>query len=79
MFKVMFSCKVCGLVDEEAECRYRRPDEDIIHYLQKVILPAVNLQHQLESFTCPAKNVDLKLPMPEDGSKPIGLPPDAED
>ena len=69
---IRFSCRDCGLIDAEAEVRFRRPGEDVVDYLEGPITAAVALRHQILSFCCEASSFqNLMIPVPEDGD--IGM------
>lgn len=75
MLKVLFTCDLCGLVDEPAEVRYRRDGEDVAHYVEHVIADAVQMRHQIKSWGCPAEKItQVKIPIGS-GEKGIGYPP----
>lgn len=63
-----FSCSVCGLKHEKVQVRARRsPEEDIVKWMNYVVVRTISERHQILSFTCPAIRVeDLMIPIDKD-------------
>lgn len=70
-FKCKFKC-VCGT--KEFMVRWRRPKEDIAHYMEQVIRPGLGVAHGKLSPQCKAPTCDLLLPVPEN-AEGIGMRP----
>lgn len=69
---VEFTCKVCD-INACAPTRERAADEEILAWMDVVIL-TVAQRHAALSPRCPARQVDLKIPMNKHGDDydPIG-------
>lgn len=64
---------VCTCGTLSFRVRYRRPDEDIAEWLEKVVGPAMGKAHSEMSPLCQARGADLKIPVNEGSS--IGVRP----
>lgn len=64
---VLFSCEVCGLVDEPCTVAARRKEQDVRRWTEGVLIRAVSHRHQTLKFGCPAKKITaVKVPLPAD-------------
>lgn len=74
MISLLYSCKGCGLDKAKAFVRYRRPDEDILSWMEEV-KQAVADAHSLASMgQCNYNCCDLMIPLTSESG--IGYPPD---
>lgn len=62
--EVLYSCQLCGACDERVEVRERAPDEDIAHWMEAAVVPAVATRHWADHPGCKSQHCDLKLPVP---------------
>lgn len=66
--KVRFSCEKCGLVDTEADVRERRSGEDIMHWIEEVMMVKIARRHAILSLMCEPKSLqNVKIPTSEKG------------
>jgi hypothetical protein len=65
--KVKFTCKGCGLTEQECVVAAREdPDKvDVVVYVQAVRI-AVEMHHKLLSPNCTCREVDLLIPFDKD-------------
>ena len=76
-FPIMFSCKGCGLVDCRVKVRVRYLGEEVLKWIELVVMPAVGSYHHFCSPTCHSEVCDLKIPIKRGTEKGIGEePPD---
>ncbi len=59
---IMFSCPLCGCRDVPVNVP-ERGDEDVVKWLRSSVDGYVKKAHVARSPTCPARTVDLKIPM----------------
>lgn len=85
MIAVRFSCKECGLKDIRVSVSARQEDEDVVHWVEKVMTVALCQRHALLSPSCRPKQLsDLKIPIePDDHDGWIGkqtdiVPPEGD-
>lgn len=75
MITVLFSCDGCGLADKKVEIRFRRPDEDIAHWMNHVA-GAVSRCHSAARPRCRARKMkELKIPLPPVEGLGVGMDP----
>ncbi len=74
-YSVLFSCSVCGAADGKAGVPYRKPEQDVVAYMNDVVMPAVAAAHQARAPRCLGKTVTLKIPRTNDAG--VGLAPPA--
>lgn len=66
---VRFSCHACGIRDQQVVVRPRAHGEDIVHFLEQVVTPALGETHHMLSPHCHPKRLsDVKIPAPEGGT-----------
>lgn len=73
---VLYSCILCGLRDITVHVPARMdPDaEDVVRWMEDVVLVAIGNDHHLRSPHCPTRRLqDLKIPIT--GAEWIGGPP----
>lgn len=71
---VLYSCHLCGIENVEVAVRMRKPEEDVIKWMNGVVIVRLGLDHHSRSPHCrPDKLWDVKIPVPE-GTKFIGGP-----
>lgn len=76
MITVLFSCDGCGLVDKKVEIRFRRPDEEILHWMNHV-RGAVARCHSAARPKCRSRVMkELKIPFHGDQNWGIGMDPE---
>lgn len=69
MITVLYICKTCGADKAKAFVRDRKPEEDILHWMEEV-KQAVTDAHSLHSPKCIGKTCDLMIPT--DNERGIG-------
>ena len=72
LLECMFSCHACGAKKITFRVRHRRPDEDIVAWLEGVIKPAMGAAHSNYNALCRSEHADLQIPINE-GAKGIGM------
>lgn len=70
MIQVKFSCKVCGKLEQLVDVPNRKPNEDLMFWMNEVCMQVVKAKHYIISPECTATNVDLMIPFEND--KPLG-------
>ena len=60
----------CGTIRFKA--RYRRPDEDVVKWLEGAVRPAMGEAHRAYNALCTSAECDLKLPV-EEGAHGLGM------
>lgn len=73
MIAILYSCKVCGLAEQQVDLAFRESSEDVVKWLRTRVMPAVAVDHGTRSPGCPAENVDLRIPAPA-GAQWLGGP-----
>lgn len=74
MITVLFSCSECGLVDRSVEVRFRYQNEDVIHWFEWAVTPALMTEHGLLSPLCYPKELKgVKIPHSGGKTKGIGM------
>jgi hypothetical protein len=71
MIECSATCK-CGTYSWHV--RYRKPDEDLLEWLHKIVRPAMGEAHRIHCAICTETKGDLKIPCPE-GSPGLGMKP----
>lgn len=70
---IKYSCTLCGLTDIEVLVQAREANEDIIHWTNTVMIPALCLDHAQLSPDChPTQLQNITIPM--SGVEYIGGP-----
>lgn len=75
VFGCSYSCSICGLKDAKFSVRYRRKDENILHWMEHAVQPAMGRDHSRRKPLCPSLVADVKMPV-EDGAPGIGMKTD---
>lgn len=71
---VRYSCALCGLADVEVAVRIREPEEDVIHWMEGAVIPALGRDHFNRSPECrPLTLTSVKIPVPP-GTAMVGGP-----
>lgn len=73
MIQCSFTCKACGAKDVVFDVRIRRKDEDVVHWIEQAVRPALYLAHIKRSPLCASQHADLKIPMANEQTR-IGDP-----
>lgn len=71
---VLYSCAGCGLKNTRCEVRTRRPDEDIIAWMEDAVTFTLSVNHRLHSPECRATSM-TEVMIPIDGVERIGDEP----
>lgn len=71
--QVRYSCAVCGCSLVEVGVRYRKPGEDVVSWMEDVVMEAVTNDHDRRSPDCPSEKCELQVPHPE-GQAYVGGP-----
>ena len=71
-----YMCLGCGLV-QTLQAPYRNNKEDIMQYLNNIIMPCIKRNHRERMPLCTHEHVDLKLPVPK-GTESVGMKPKQE-
>lgn len=71
-YRCMFTCRTCGKSKVPFIVRYRNRGEDIVHYVETAVKPALGIAHAKHSPLCSSMAADLMMPMP-DGTEGIGM------
>lgn len=71
--QISYKC-ACMTTEVLIDVPGRRPGEDVVTWMERIVRPWLGEDHRLRSPFCQAKAVEyLKLPLPEDGRR-IGDP-----
>lgn len=66
MMRVYFRCRVCQLKTHVDIAGRTDPNkEDVVDWVNRVAALA-SVKHSMESHHCPAKEMDIMIPMPKD-------------
>lgn len=71
--EVRYTCHRCAAKERMLEVRARREDEDVVEWVQGVVMTAVAYDHG--AFNCDSTKVDLKIHLPKDAEY-IGQAPE---
>jgi len=64
---VLYTCEACGTLDRAVTVRERRPESDVVDWVQYVAVACGNDHKQRCSYCKAERLTELKIPMP-DGS-----------
>lgn len=71
---VFYTCRACGVHQAEVKVRARRPDEDIMPWMESLTI-ALTLDHRRRSPLCAAESMDeVRVPLPSAQDARIGDP-----
>ena len=59
---VLYTCHTCGLRRVSAPVP-ARGTEDVVHWIEKVVMPLLGADHKRRSFLCRAPNLDVMIPV----------------
>lgn len=65
LFEATYSCTCTGGEFVPFGVRWRRRDEDIAHWIENAVRPAMTRAHSERSPMCTGTKADLKLPIDE--------------
>lgn len=72
---VRYSCIPCGLIDIEVPVMERNADDDIKFWFEKILTPALGVDHLVRSPGCKPKTLsNVKIPLPDGANRVGGLP-----
>lgn len=72
--RAIYLCGACHLGECEVIVPWRKPDEDVVHYVGQTVAGAIAAHHRSRSPWCLAtKMAWVKVPVPK-GSESIGFP-----
>lgn len=67
MITVMFSCDACSLKDEEVQVRARKSHEDVVWWLENIVMLAIAKRHALRSILCESNTAsEVNIPIDKD-------------
>lgn len=67
---VRYSCVECGVQNAPVSVRERRPNEDVVYWVEQVCGLQIALDHTQRSPHCTSRKMtDLKIPLPEGGGR----------
>lgn len=69
----MYSCNQCGIVKAHISIPVRSDDEDVVHWMETVVTPALVADHSSRSPHCRPKSLS-KVYIPVTGADRIGGP-----
>ncbi len=61
---IWFSCKECGLKQEEVEVRCRTPNESLDDWVKNPVGTALRCSHATKNLLCPNTNFNVFFPSP---------------
>lgn len=71
-----YSCGKCGIHRQVVTVRERKPDEDVVHWMEKVAAASLSRDHDLRSPGCKITSfTEVMIPYPEGCTRVGGLPP----
>lgn len=70
---VRFSCHKCGIRNQEVVVLARQPGEDIAHFLEQAITPALGASHHQLSPHCQTNRLS-DVQIPADSTIGVGAP-----
>lgn len=75
MIEILYSCDKCGAKDRKVPVRHRHPAEDVVAWMQGVVVPALGRDHDAKSPGCRITRLtNVKIPLPP-GAEGIGDKP----
>lgn len=72
MTDILYTCRACSLYDIKINVRFRKSNEDIIHWMNHAVIPLISDDHHKRSPICAVTTLtDIKIPLPH-GIEMIG-------
>ncbi len=64
MIKVLYSCNLCGVSKVVVECEERKPQEDVVEWMNTKVAPFLSRDHDQRSPECHiSKLSEVYIPM----------------
>lgn len=83
MITIKFTCDECGVKDEKVEVTAREESDNVIEWVESVVISAITFRHAIISPNCKATELtNLKIPMDDKdpttwvGKQTDHIPPD---
>lgn len=74
MIGFLFSCPQCGLKHRSCKVRFRYQNEELLHWMDNAVTPALSLMHSVLSPMCTAKEIrDVMFHVPQTMPEGFGI------